>query len=55
MIEAIQPRRKPSGIEMIPGLASGKIAKSAPGIIAVSDPETTGENVMSTIAEIRPP
>src|SRR5699024_12378608 len=53
--EAIHPRRKPSGIEMIPGFARGKIAKSAPGIIAVSDPETTGEKLMSSIAEIRPP
>ena len=40
---------------MMPGFDSGKIAKSAPGIMAVSEPETTGENAMSTIAEIRPP
>src|SRR5699024_8569683 len=39
--EPSQPRKKPSGTEMIAGFVSGNQAKSAPGIIASSAPETT--------------
>src|SRR5699024_1012544 len=53
--EPSQPRKKPSGTEMIAGFVSGNQAKSAPGIIASSAPETTGENVIRKIALSRPP
>src|SRR5690606_9074354 len=53
--EPSQPRKKPSGTEMIAGFVSGNQAKSAPGIIAVSEPETTGEKVMRNRALNRPP
>ena len=53
--EPSQPRKKPSGTEMIARFVSGNQAKSTPGIIALSAPETTGEKAISTIALIRPP
>ena len=42
---------------MMPGFDSGKIAKSIASVLSidVSEPDTTGENAMSTIAEISPP
>ena len=53
--EPSQPRKKPSGTETIAGLDSGNQAKSMPGIIAVSDPETTGEKAIRMTALSRPP
>ncbi|WP_371130822.1 LytTR family DNA-binding domain-containing protein [Arthrobacter sp. SDTb3-6] len=38
-------------MEMSPGLASGNQSKPAPGIMALSLPETTGENAISRMAE----
>src|SRR5882757_10596821 len=49
------PRMKASGIDTMPGLASGNQAKSACGSIAVFAPDTAGEKTISTIVEIRPP
>ncbi len=51
----MMPSANASGMETMPGLASGKKAKSAPGIIAVLLPDTAGENTISTMVEIRPP
>jgi hypothetical protein len=51
----ITPSRKPSGIETMPGFDSGNQEKSAPVIIEVGEPDTTGEKITSTTAEIRPP
>ncbi len=44
-----------AGMETRPGLASGNQAKSAPGIMALALPETTGENAIKMIAKARPP
>ena len=55
MTEPSQPRKKPSGTETIAGLDSGNQAKSMPGIIAVSEPETTGEKAIRMTALSRPP
>src|SRR5699024_7591207 len=49
------PNRKASGIEMMPGLDSGKNEKSTLEIMDVSLPETAGENAISTSVLIRPP
>ncbi len=49
------PRMNASGIDTMPGLASGNQAKSTPGIIAVFAPDTAGEKTISTMVEIRPP
>src|ERR1700676_4413647 len=49
------PRMKASGMDTIPGLASGNHAKSTPGIIDVFAPDTAGENTISTRVEIKPP
>ncbi len=39
----------------MPGFDSGNQAKSAPVIIDVDLPDTTGEKITRTTAEIRPP
>ena len=49
------PRTKASGIEMMPGLASGNQAKSAHGISDFSEPETTGEKITRPTVMINPP
>ena len=49
------PRMNASGIETMPGLASGNHAKSRLGSIAVFAPDTAGEKTISTIVEIKPP
>src|SRR6185312_3741154 len=49
------PRMNASGIDTMPGLASGNQAKSTFGIIAVLAPDTAGEKMISTIVEISPP
>ena len=51
----MMPSRKPTGIEMMPGLLSGNQWKSTPCTIGVGPPETAGENTISTTAVIRPP
>ena len=60
-----QPKKKPSGIETRPGLSSGNQWKSMPGSVdqrralggrrVGALPDTTGEKITSTSAEIRPP
>lgn len=42
-------------METIPGLFSGQIAMSMFGIIAVGDPENTGDSTISRIAAPSPP
>src|SRR6185312_5382082 len=49
------PRMKASGIDTMPGLASGNQAKSACGSIAVLAPDNAGEKTISTIVETSPP
>jgi hypothetical protein len=49
------PRRNASGMDTMPGLASGNQAKSMLGIIAVFAPDTAGEKTISTMVVIRPP
>src|SRR3954454_22384789 len=49
------PSRNASGIDTMPGLASGNQAKSTLGSIAVFTPETAGEKMISTIVDSRPP
>ena len=49
------PRMNASGMETMPGLASGNQAKSAPGTIEVSEPETAGEKMIRISVEVRPP
>ncbi len=39
----------------MPGFASGKMSKSAEGIIAVSAPDTVGLIAISTMQLVRPP
>src|SRR5690606_12118244 len=51
----IQPQRKPSGMEMMPGLESGNHCQSWFGNMALELPETTGEKKTSTTALIKPP
>ena len=53
--EPSQPRKNASGMETMPGLLSGKIAKLAPGIMDVLAPETTGDSAIRMIAEPSPP
>src|SRR6266508_1154873 len=59
-----QPSRKASGIEMMPGLSSGNQWKSIEvsviidrlfPVFASTLPDTTGENAISTIADVSPP
>ena len=60
-----QPRKKASGIEMMPGLSSGNQWKSIDGSVIIDAltldvptgalPETTGLKMISVIEEIRPP
>ena len=49
------PRMNASGIDTMPGLASGNQSKCAPGIIDVFVPDTAGEKMISTMQLIRPP
>ena len=46
-----QPKKKPSGIEMMPGFCSGNQAKSASGNQDVGRLETTGEKTTSRTAD----
>lgn len=51
-----QPSRKPTGIEMMPGLSKGNQWKSTPLNMDVFGlPETTGENSTRKTAAKRPP
>ncbi|NCL77822.1 hypothetical protein AIIKEEIJ_05318 [Rhodococcus sp. YH1] len=49
------PRTKANGIDTMPGLASGKRAKSAFGNIEDGLPDTAGEKAMSSRQLTRPP
>ena len=51
----MMPRTNASGIETMPGLASGNQSKCAPGIIEVFVPDTAGEKMISTMQLISPP
>ena len=50
-----QPKKKPSGIEMMPGLLNGNYDQSWPVNSAVSEPDTTGEKTTRPTLAIRPP
>src|SRR5690606_8626004 len=51
---ATQPATNASGIDTMPGFDSGHQAKFASGNIAVGEPDTTGENTISRIADASP-
>src|SRR5699024_2365449 len=50
-----QPRKNPSGTDTNAGLVNGNQWKSTLLIMALSDPDTAGENTISTTADTRPP
>src|SRR5690606_22887110 len=55
LIVPSQPRRKPHGIETMPGLLNGNQAQSPFGKSAFGAPDTTGEKNTSVTHVIRPP
>src|SRR4051812_11942809 len=50
-----KPATKDSGMDTIPGLLNGNTAKSTPGKMDVSLPDTTGDRHTSARHETRPP